>query len=211
VIAVVRGTTRIAALAVGLVTLLSACGSDDQSTQDTPSPSTETETVTVSPTPTTTTPPATTSAPDTESAPPNAGTKCVAMDLKGVIANADAGAGNRYADLVVTNKGQQTCTLYGYGGLELVGPNGKPNPTDLTRTPNPGPSLVTLAPGQTAAKKLHWNVIPSGNEPTTGACQPASAGIRVIPPDDTQAFVVTYDFGSVCSGGHVEGSAYTKN
>ncbi|MCT2582756.1 DUF4232 domain-containing protein [Actinophytocola gossypii] len=189
----------------GLVLLMSACGTEDQaSTGDGPT-RTATETVTVTPSPSTTT------APDggTESAPPEAAdTKCVAMELEGEIANADAGAGNRYANLVVTNKSQRECTLYGYGGLEFVDADGNANPTDLVRTPNPGPSLVTLAPGESAAKKLHWGVVPTGDEPATGRCQPPSAGIRVIPPDDTQAFVVSHDFGSVCGAGHVEGSAY---
>ncbi|HEX2132108.1 MAG TPA: DUF4232 domain-containing protein [Actinophytocola sp.] len=190
----------------GLVVLLSACGAEDQpSTGDGTTTTTATETVTVTPPPSSTAPPTT----ENESAPPeSAETKCVAMDLEGEIANPGAGAGNRYANLVVTNKSQETCTLYGYGGLEFIDADGQPNPTDLVRTPNPGPSLVTLAPGQSAAKKLHWGVVPTGDEPATGPCQPPSAGIRVIPPDDTQAFIVTYDFGSVCDGGHVEGSAY---
>lgn len=75
-----------------------------------------------------------------------------------------AGAGNRYADLVVTNTSGRTCTLHGYGGLQLIGADGKP----------------------------------------------ASTGARVIPPDDTKAFTVTFAFGSVCAGGHVDGSAYFK-
>lgn len=125
--------------------------------------------------------------------------------------NVDAGAGNRFAELVVTNTSGKTCSLYGYGGLEFFDANGKPNPTDLVRTPNPGPSLVTLAPGDTAAKKLRWGVVPTGDEPVTGPCQPPSVGIRVIPPDDTRSFDVSYDFGSVCAGGHVEGSAYFAN
>jgi hypothetical protein len=126
------------------------------------------------------------------------------------VAPSDAAAGNRYAELVVTNKSGRTCTLYGYGGLQLVDGAGRSTPTRLTREPNPGPSLVTLPPGGTAAKKLHWGVVPSGTEPVDGPCEPASAGARVIPPDDTKAFDVRFDFGSVCANGQVAGSAYFR-
>ncbi|WP_291412615.1 DUF4232 domain-containing protein [Actinophytocola sp.] len=193
---------------VGLVALLSACGNQPESTGDSR---------TTAPVPTTTPSlPSATTAPapgasGTESAPPGRGTRCTAQDLRGVVQPEDAAAGNRYARLVVTNKSDAECTLYGYGGLQFVDGNGKPTPTDLTRRPDPGPSLVTLKPGATAAKKLHWGVVPSGNEPVSGPCQPPSAGIRIIPPDDTESFTVKFDFGSVCAAGHIEGSAYFEN
>jgi hypothetical protein len=189
--------------------MLSACGSPSESTGDG---------ATTQP-PVTTPPPAPSASPTTappttptgsESAPPDSGTKCTAKDLKGSVAPLDAAAGNRYAELVVTNKTDRTCTVYGYGGLEFIDGDGKPTPTRLTRQPDPGPTVVTLPPGGAAAKKLHWGVVPSGNEPETGPCEPSSAGMRIIPPDDTQAFIVTYEFGSVCASGHVEGSAYFK-
>jgi uncharacterized protein DUF4232 len=136
--------------------------------------------------------------------------KCTAATLSGKIVPTDPGAGQRYANLVVTNTATKACTLYGYGGMQLVDANGNPNPTKLTRSPNPGPSLVTLPPGGTAVKKLHWGVVPAAGEPDQGPCQPASAGATVIPPDDTQSFKVTFDFGSVCAKGTIEGSAYHK-
>ena len=140
----------------------------------------------------------------------SAGGRCTAADLAGTVAPSDAAAGNRYAELVVTNTSGRTCTLFGYGGLQLVDGMGRSTPTKLTREPSPGPSLVTLPPGGTAAKKLHWGVVPSGAEPVDGPCEPASAGARVIPPDDTKAFSVKFDFGSVCANGRVAGSAYFR-
>lgn len=136
--------------------------------------------------------------------------KCTAAMLSGTIQPTDAGAGQRYANLVVTNKATKVCSLYGYGGLQLVDGNGNPTPTNLTRVPNPGPTLVTLPPGAKAIKKLHWGVVPADGEPVEGPCQPPSAGATVIPPDDTQPFTVTFDFGSVCAKGTIEGSAYHK-
>jgi hypothetical protein len=210
VIAVVRRTHVAAAVAAGVIAMLSACGTPTESTGD--GARTQPPVTTPPPAPSASPTTAPTTAPPTgsESAPPSAGTKCAAKDLKGSVAPLDAAAGNRYAELVVTNKTSKTCTMYGYGGLEFIDGDGKPTPTQLSRQPDPGPAVVTLPPGGTAAKKLHWGVVPSGNESQTGPCEPSSAGVRIIPPDDTQAFIVTYEFGSVCARGHVDGSAYFK-
>ncbi|RZS44788.1 uncharacterized protein DUF4232 [Herbihabitans rhizosphaerae] len=121
-----------------------------------------------------------------------------------------AGAGQRYAKLFVTNKSGQACTIFGYGGLQLLDSAGNPTPTTLSRTPNPGPALVTLRPGETAKKKLHWSQVAHGDEPATEPCQRESTSATVIPPDDTQAFQVTYPFGNVCGKGSIEGSAFYK-
>ncbi len=204
----VRRNRVASCLAIGLLAALSACGTSQESTGDGQSTVPPTTPSTAPSTANPTAAPTTDSG--TESAPPDSGTKCTAKDLEGTVVPSDAAAGNRYAELVVTNTSAGTCTLYGYGGLQLVDAKAKATPTNLTRRPDPGPTLVTLAPGGTAAKKLHWGVIPSGDEPVTGPCEPASAGARVIPPDDTRAFTVTYQFGSVCAQGHMEGSAYFK-
>lgn len=204
-------TTRVAVWAAAGLLALSACGAPNESTGDGPTATGQPVTTPPEPPPATpTTVPTAPTAGGTENAPPDAGTKCTATDLKGTVAPQDSGAGNRYAEIVVTNKTDRTCTLYGYGGLEFIDGNGKPTPTDLTRQPDPGPTLVRLPPGGSAAKKLHWGAVPSGDEPVTGPCEPASAGARIIPPDDTQTFIVTYAFGSVCARGRVDGSAYFK-
>jgi hypothetical protein len=208
VIAVVRRTRVTVFLAAGLIAVLSACGVQPESTEDNPvaEPPVTTPPSLPSASPTTApSPPG-----GTASAPPEAGTRCTAADLTGTVAPSDAAAGNRYAELVVTNRTRRACTIYGYGGLQLVAADGRPTPTKLTRVPDPGPGMVTLPPGGTAAKMLHWSVVPSGTEPVAGPCQPPSAGARVIPPDDTRAFAVRYEFGSVCSGGLVEGGAYVS-
>lgn len=185
---------RLVAPLCALAVLLTACGNKSTGTGAQPL------------TPTSESPPAstTTAAPSTSPGVP----RCSAATLAGTIRPADAGAGNRYATLVVTAK--SACTLYGYGGLQLVDAQGKPTPTNLIRTPNPGPALVSLQPGQTAHKTLHWTVVPTGDEPVTGPCEPPSAGATVIPPDETQPFTVVYDFGPVCDKGRIEGSAYVK-
>lgn len=136
--------------------------------------------------------------------------RCGPTVLKGEIQGGDAAAGNRYAKLVVTNTSSKACTLYGYGGLQLTDASGAPTPTQLTRKPEPAPALVTLEPGHKAYKNLHWGAVPDGTEPTDGPCEPESMGAKVIPPDETQPFTVTYTFGSVCQHGAIDGSAYYK-
>ncbi len=197
----VRRACVAACAAVASIAVLGACGTATKSTGD------------GAPPPGTTPPSSPPASASTVTSPPaegtaSAGVKCTAADLEGSVAPSDAAAGNRYADLVVTNTSGDPCTLYGYGGLELTGADGEPLPTELTRSLPPKPSMVTLPPGGTATKQLHWTVVPSGDEPVTGPCETPAAGARVIPPDDTRAFTVTFAFGPVCGHGHVDGSAY---
>jgi hypothetical protein len=143
-----------------------------------------------------------------ETSPPNQDNRCTADLLDGTIDPQDAGAGNRYATLTVTNKSGQACSLWGYGGLELLEVSKAEIPTQAERNLDPAPNLVTLAPGAAAAKKLRWGVIATGDEPTDGPCQPPATAVRVIPPDETEPFEVDFDFGSVCDGGRIQTSAY---
>jgi hypothetical protein len=138
-----------------------------------------------------------------------ADTRCTAADLSGELTDTDAGAGQRYATLVVTNKSNRLCTLFGYGGMELRR-NGKAIPTKAERTADPGPKTVMLPPGEKAGKKLHWSPIPAGSEPTHGPCAPTPDVLAVTPPDDTNQFTVPWTDGYVCNGGRIEGTAYFR-
>lgn len=142
--------------------------------------------------------------------PPQESTRCHTSMLSGSLERGEPGAGQRYAELVLRNTSSETCTLYGYGGLQLIGQNGEALPTNLERVPSPGPELLRLAPGDTASATLHWTVVPHGDEPTDGPCQPAPVRAAVIPPDETAPLDVTWDFGPVCGGGSLSGSAYHR-
>lgn len=142
-----------------------------------------------------------------ETSPPNQDNRCTSTMLSGTIDPQDSGAGNRYVTLVVRNTSQQVCTLWGYGGLELTS-NRQPIPTNAERNLEPAPTLVTLNPGATAGKNLHWSVVATGDEPVDGPCQPQATAINVTPPDETAPFMVTYEFGPVCAQGRIETSAY---
>jgi hypothetical protein len=134
--------------------------------------------------------------------------RCTAAVLSGTVQQSDSAAGNRYAHLVVTNTGSATCTLYGYGGLQLLDENDQPLPTSGARDEKPGPSLVTVQPGGTARKLLHWTVVATGNEPVDQPCQPPAAKLSIIPPDETEPFVVAWELGPVCNAGTFHDGAY---
>lgn len=134
--------------------------------------------------------------------------RCHTGDLSGSVQNQDSGAGQRYADLVLRNDSGRPCTVYGYGGMQLVDAGGRPVPTNLQREADPGPSLVRLAPGATTRSTLHWTVVATGDEPTDGPCEPEPAGARVTPPDETEQLTVAWNYGPVCDHGRISGSAY---
>ncbi|KAA5837358.1 DUF4232 domain-containing protein [Saccharopolyspora hirsuta] len=137
-------------------------------------------------------------------------TRCHTSMLTGSLQNPEAGAGQRYAELTLTNSSGETCTLYGYGGLQLVDASGRALPTDAKRTPNPGPSLIRLAPGESASATLHWTAVPHEGEPTDGPCAPTAARLEVIPPDETDPLSVTWNSGPVCGFGSIDGTAYHR-
>jgi hypothetical protein len=120
----------------------------------------------------------------------------------------DAAAGKRSVVLVVKNTSQQPCTLSGFGGLELLTATKQPIPTNAERTLEPAPTLVTLSPGGEAGKILQWTVVATGDEPTTGPCQPLASSVNVLPPDQSAPFEVDYELGSVCNQGRIDTSAY---
>lgn len=170
-------------LACGLVLVATACGS--------PQPASSGSSATAPPTSTSV-----------------AVARCSATVLNGRIEPTDAGAGNRYGKLFVTNTGAQPCTLNGYSGLQLLAADGKTVPTHLERVADPGPAPLELAPRSRAAANLHWSVVPSESEPVDTPCQPEPSSASAIPPDETKPMSLTWSFGPVCGGGRIEISAF---
>lgn len=162
----------------------------------------------------TSTAPAVTAAPESpEPEPTRSGgpDRCHTSELGGSLQARDAAAGNRYATLVLTNTGGEVCTVYGYGGLGLVGPDGGPVPSTQQRVASPqgnGGSRTTLQPGQAVAATLRWTVVATGPEPTSGDCEPTPGRLTVIPPDETDSLSITWPFGPVCSMGQIEQTPY---
>ncbi|MBB5956458.1 hypothetical protein FHS29_003044 [Saccharothrix tamanrassetensis] len=192
----------------GALMVLTACGSPQQASQQQTLPTGTTPTTTTttgSSSPAAPVPPAQTT-PSTPAAP--ASTRCTAAGLTGKVEPTEAGAGNRYGRFVVTNTGPAECTINGYSGFQLLDANGQPVPTNLVRTQDPGPSPITLAPGASAAAKLHWSVVPAGDEPVDQPCRPDAANAAAIPPDETRPMSLAWGLGPVCAGGKIEISAF---
>ena len=141
-----------------------------------------------------------------QDAPPPRDPRCHTSQLTGAMSPVDAGAGQRYADVTLTNSSDAHCTLYGYGGMRLVDAAGNPLPTEITRTDNPGPALIGLDPGESASATLHWTAVPHEGE--GDPCQPVAGGLQVIPPDETDWLPVEWTGDAVCGGGAIGESAY---
>lgn len=191
--------SKLCVTAVLLLSMISACGAR-QNAGSQPTLTTSSATTTT----TTSVPPST----EADSATSNQDNRCTADLLAGLVEPMDAPAGQRSIVLVVKNTSKLTCTLSGFGGIEMLTATKQPIPTNAQRTLEPVPSLITLNPGSEAGKLLQWTVVATGDEPTTGPCQPSAAYINVLPPDETTPFEVNYALGSVCNKGRIDTSAY---
>jgi len=90
--------------------------------------------------------------------------------------------------------------------MQLLSSSGSPLTTHVIRgggqfpqgPANQPPSLVTLAPGQSATFALSYEDVPVGNETSC----PTSAKAEVTPPTDTAFLVVTVSI-TACNGGTI--------
>jgi Protein of unknown function (DUF4232) len=94
-----------------------------------------------------------------------------------------AGAGSVGYALVLRNRSQETCTIYGLPSVRLIGKSGKLLPTKAVRQSPASMAivLVTLAPGQGARATARFSPdVPGVGEPTQGArCEPVAYRLRV--------------------------------
>lgn len=124
--------------------------------------------------------------------------RCPASALSGRVGRVGAAAGNRYAPLVLTNTSSTTCRLYGFPGLIMIDGN-----QDALRTrprrEHVTPHQVTLRPGASAHARLHWTVVPSGDERDC----PSAAQLLVIPPD-AKAYLMARFHARVCGDGRID-------
>ena len=105
---------------------------------------------------------------------------CHTGDLSARLGRIDAGAGQRYETLTLTNVSHHTCHTYGYVGMQLLDAHGRALPTDVVRDHSSQPHRVVLEPGARAATTLHWSVIPSSIDPG-GQCGPAARRVEPQP------------------------------
>jgi hypothetical protein len=127
-----------------------------------------------------------------------ASARCSAGRLRIRLGRVDAGAGNRYASLVFTNRSRSACTLKGYPGMVMIDGNGDALRTRVRRTAGSTPT-VTLRPGRSAGATLHWTVVESGDESCPGA-----ARLLVIPPGEWTYASIPFPADRVCGGGRID-------
>jgi hypothetical protein len=135
--------------------------------------------------------------------------RCHTSELTGSLTAQSAGAGQRYATLVLRNTGGEACTVHGFGGIGLAASDGSALPTRQVRSGGPA-ATVLLAPGGSVRSTLHWSAVNGPGDSSTGPCQPSPATLRVIPPDETDALPVPWTLGPVCSAGAIEQRPYTS-
>jgi hypothetical protein len=128
--------------------------------------------------------------------------------LSATLTDLGAAAGNRYATLVLTNKSGKHCTTGGWSGLQLTGGDG----TIPTRVVREGTArTITIVNGGRAYERLHWAVVPAGDEPDGDRCEPVPSTLKVIPPNDTEQIATGWSFGSVCGHGRIRLQPLTTN
>jgi hypothetical protein len=111
---------------------------------------------------------------------------------------------SRRSTVLVTNNGPEACTMFGYIGMQLLGPGNSRIPTNVVRDPSDPKTLVTLPPGGGQAfTTIQWGVVPSGNEPQNGPCQPNPSNVPVYSPNGTGPLVQPWPNGPVCQQGQI--------
>jgi hypothetical protein len=135
--------------------------------------------------------------------------RCHTADLSARLGPVGAGAGQRNANLILTNHSGHTCQTGGYVGLQLATASGKRIPTSTVRIGGPG-KVVTLKPKAAAVAPLQWGVISGGNEPVNGPCEPNPSDLLVIPPNETTQTAAAWKQGPVCQQGRFQVRALQK-
>ncbi|MBF9068735.1 DUF4232 domain-containing protein [Streptacidiphilus fuscans] len=103
---------------------------------------------------------------------------CSASQLTAALGGGDAGAGQIYTYLVVTNHSSSACQVTGYPGLSMLDAHGAQIGVPATRESMTYNSVV-LAPGASASDTIH-TVNRQTNNP--GECLPTSTDLRMYAP-----------------------------
>lgn len=125
--------------------------------------------------------------------------RCRTAALSARVGAVDAGAGQRYAPLVLTNKSARSCWVYGFAGLIMIDGRGDVLRT-RTRREAVGPQRITLRPGASAHARMHWTVVPTGRETRC----PESARLIILPPDEVGAHLEIPFKAAPCDDGRID-------
>ncbi|SEP49017.1 DUF4232 domain-containing protein [Amycolatopsis saalfeldensis] len=145
--------------------------------------------------------------PATAKAPQNGGA-CRSADLKAALGAKQevptdvqgqlGAAGTHYkVNLVWTNHSGHSCTMQGFGGVDVVGPGqGSNHPTFSLPRMGETPAVVKLAAGGTAHTTINY-IDPSGVQPDSQAAQLwTPTHLSVTPPNETTHLSVPWTLGT---------------
>ena len=109
---------------------------------------------------------------------------CATSQLTASLGSGDAGAGNLYRFLLLTNHSHTTCELDGFPGLSLLKANGTELGAPATFDHSFSYRPVTVRPGQAVSDTIH--TLNSG----ATSCQGTSTELRIYPPGNKAALVI---------------------
>jgi Protein of unknown function (DUF4232) len=120
---------------------------------------------------------------------------CATSALKVSLGPANATAGTTFYPLKFVNKGKTSCTLTGYPGVSAVTSAGKQIGNPASRSGGKF-RTVTVAPGKQQSASV--GIVDTGNFSAT-SCKPVTAaGLKIIPPNQSQSVTLKKKF-STCS------------
>jgi hypothetical protein len=125
----------------------------------------------------------------------SATTSCATSALKVSLGPANGTAGTTFYPLKFVNTSKTSCTLSGYPGVSAVTSSGKQIGNPAARV-NSKFRTVTLAPGKQQSASV--GIVDTGNF-SAATCKPVTAaGLRIIPPNQSQSVTLKKKF-STCS------------
>ena len=120
---------------------------------------------------------------------------CATSALKVSLGPANATAGTTFYPLKFVNTGKTSCTLTGYPGVSAVTSSGKQIGNPAARSGGKF-RTVTVAPGKQQSASV--GIVDTGNFSAT-SCKPVTAaGLKIIPPNQSQSVTLKKKF-STCS------------
>jgi hypothetical protein len=120
---------------------------------------------------------------------------CHTSELKASVGDNEPGAGQENFALVLTNKSQRSCTVYGFPGLAFVNSAGAQVSLNPTRAGSAQPP-VRLAPGSSA-----WAPLSFSNPEMTGVTTVDPAAVEITPPDEKAPLKTSWPGGPVTNTG----------
>lgn len=116
---------------------------------------------------------------------------CATSALKVSLGPANATAGTTFYPLKFVNKGKTSCTLTGYPGVSAVTSAGKQIGNPASRSGGKF-RTVTVAPGKQQSASV--GIVDTGNFSATNCKPVTAAGLKIIPPNQSQSVTLKKKF-----------------